>query len=121
MKFPLKKLSFFLLLSLFTLLCTHIYRPWVYINGIEDFHIADSHPNLMCVPVAYSFFDFLLSLCKRKIKRPFEAIISLCVGFLIYECLQIKVGGFDVFDCIATVIGALMTYSVVIITDNNVN
>lgn len=105
----IKKLLILIVLVIFTYLCTSLYRPWAYAQHVGDFHFADSHPNLMCVPVAYSLVCFIYSLLQKKMDNPLLVVLSLALGFLAYEFAQIIFGGFDIFDCIAIFAGALLT------------
>lgn len=106
-KTKLKKvLSFVLLLSL-SLLGAWVYRPWIYRNGLFDFHLSDSFPSLFTVPVAYAFYDLII---KNKTTKKINAIILFSLGAYIYELLQLFGRGFDYYDCIAIAVGSICTY-----------
>lgn len=100
----------FMLLLAISLLGSTVYRGWIYSNGINDCHLADFLPSLMSVPVAYSLVR-TIQIYKDMNSRPkFREIFYLCIGYLIYESLQLLGYGFDIYDCIATVFGAIITY-----------
>jgi len=108
--------KFCLLFVLFSIsyLGTTLYRNYIYLNKIDDYHLADVFPSLFCVPVAFSFGDFFLCLRGRDIANRYLAILYCTIGFVVYELIEIPFGGFDWFDIAAIFIGASITAAVVL-------
>ena len=108
----IKWLYLFISITFFLLgiILSHTYRKYIYINGIFDFHLADTIGNLVAVPSAVCFF---LAVSNKKMKL--ESIISVIVlTFIGYEFLGLfgLHGVFDWYDIIATVISGIITYFV---------
>ena len=107
-----KQLILFVILLGSSLCLNWFYRPYIYANHIFDFYFADTFPSLYSVPTAYTF----LSLFKTSSDRPssqYFRVFALTLGFLIYELLELFVGGFDLLDIVATLLGTLITIAVV--------
>lgn len=104
----LRKLFVFLGLFLFSMLLGRFYRPYVYSNHLNDFHFADFFPSLFSVPVTYSLYDLICVLSKRRPYRKITAISLVTLAFMIYELLELLGTGFDLYDCIAIVAGAVL-------------
>ncbi|MFV0392141.1 MAG: hypothetical protein ACK5KP_09710 [Paludibacteraceae bacterium] len=83
------------------------YRPYIYQNNLNDYHLADTIGSLFCVPAATFLF---CGISKRKTFN--ELILITLVGNIFYECLGIFniQGVFDFFDIIAIITGTLITY-----------
>jgi hypothetical protein len=81
------------------------YRPYIYANHINDFHIADTLGNLVAVPAAYCFF-----YAQSKKVTYTNGFILLLVWFiwLIYELIFSNT--FDWYDILATTLMCLVMY-----------
>ncbi len=86
----------------------HIYRPYIYETGINDFGIADTMGNLGGIVV--QIFLSLAVLNSQKI-RAFNVIGFLVVGYILYEIAQpyLPRGVFDWKDIYGTIIGAVVS------------
>ena len=92
----------------------YVYRPYVYENGVNDFGIADSMGNLGGIVVQIFFSLAILNSQRRK---TFNVIGSLMVGYNLYEFLQpyLPKGVFDWKDIFGTIIGGLVSVTVILI------
>ena len=100
----------------------HVYRPYVYEAGINDFGLADSIGNLGGIVV--QIFASLAILNSRGHKA-FNVIGFLAIGYILYEIVQpfLPRGVFDAKDIYGTIIGALLATGIVlvirlVVTDN---
>ena len=107
-KTRLKGILAFILLLITALLLAWFYRPYIYSNQIYDCHFADFFPNLFAVPTTYAFLHIFCQ-DRQKVKR----LLGITVGILVYEFIQLHIGGFDILDILATFIGAFMTYIII--------
>ena len=91
-----------------------MYRPYVYENGVNDFGIADSMGNLGGIVVQIFFSLAILNSQRRK---TFNVIGFLMVGYILYEFLQpyLPKGVFDWKDIFGTIIGGLVSVTVILI------
>ena len=105
----LKKIASPLILLCISLAGSWFYRPWIYSNHINDWHIADSFPSFFCILVPYYFYDSFCSLTGKPFKSN-QAILGLTLGNLLYELIQIPVGGFDWFDILAIFLGVAVVF-----------
>ena len=117
-KLDLKQVLIFLSLFTVSLLLGWFYRPYIYSNHIYDYHFADFFPNLFAIPVGYSFFSIFGSfsdsiLFSSKNPSTKRKLLSYTGAILFYELIQIPIGGFDMFDVLATFTGAFLTYAVI--------
>jgi hypothetical protein len=98
-----------ILIVVIGLVLSHIYRPYVYENHINDFHLADVIGSIVCVPAAVLFFygiDNRYSIKQYTIKGTIVYIAYEFLGlFHIY-------GTFDVYDIIAIIISSLLFYGI---------
>ncbi len=103
-----KRLYYLIIDIIILLLMIKVYRPYIYSNSINDFHIADSIPSFLGVLIMSNIiylndknleYDFLLYLCPT-------------IGLIIYEFLQyyLHVGTFDINDIIFTLIGGIIVF-----------
>ena len=99
-------LGMFIFLFSISYMGSIIYRPYIYHKHINDCHLADFFPNLLSVPIGYSFINTILLYFKKEIELPYKKIISATFGVILYEFLQLSTGGFDLLDIAATIIGA---------------
>ena len=88
------------------------YRPWIYSNHINDWHIADWFPSFFSVLVPFIFYDSYCYLFNKPLKTK-QAIRGFYLGNLIYEALQIPVGGFDWLDILAMSLTSLLLFIIV--------
>ena len=82
----------------------HIYRPWAYARGLNDFGLADSVGNLGGI-VVQVFVSVALFNATRQ--QSFRLAAFLSVGFIAYEFAQpyLPKGVFDWRDVAATALG----------------
>ena len=96
-----------ILIATLGLVLSHTYRPYIYENHINDFHLADVIGSVVCVPAAVLFFYGINN--RYSIKHyTIEAIIA----YITYEFLGLLHihGTFDVYDIIAIIISSLVFY-----------
>lgn len=105
----LKKIAIPLVLLSVSLLGAWFYRPWIYCDQINDWHIADSFPSFFSIQVPYYFYDSFCSLTGKQFKSN-QAILGIVIGNIFYELIQIPIGGFDWFDILAIFIGAAVVF-----------
>ena len=108
----IKKIAFPLVLLLVSLCMAWFYRPWIYSNHINDWHIADWFPSFFSVLVPFFCYDSYCYLFNKPLKTK-QAIGGFYLGYLIYETLQIPVGGFDWLDILAMSLTSLLLFIVV--------
>ena len=84
------------------------YRPYIYENHINDFHIADTISNWLAVPAATLF---LWGIFKGRTKFK-KGILYSVITFIIYEFILSAT--FDFWDIIATVLSGGITYLIYI-------
>ena len=109
-----KRIAFFLIfvfMFVFTEIGRKIYRPYIYLNGLFDFWIADTIGNFTGT-IAIVFFDFTGVNPKYKQGRTFLIIITL--GLIVYELLQYfsPRSILDWKDMIATLIAGLISWGI---------
>ncbi|HQU73644.1 MAG: hypothetical protein KDI06_09720 [Calditrichaeota bacterium] len=82
------------------------YRPYIYKNAIQDFHIADTIGNSFGTITA---IFMILTLSGKGTKADWRLVLLIIVGLLFYEFLNLTGRhSVDVNDLIATVLfGAL--------------
>lgn len=85
----------------------YIYRPFIYVNNINDFGIADSMGNLGGIIVQIFFGLTIINSTKEKGLR---LIYFFIIGFILYEVAQpfLPKGVFDWKDIYGTIIGGLI-------------
>lgn len=95
-----------ILIAAIGLVLSHTYRPYVYENHINDFHLADVIGSVVCVPAAV--------LCagidnRYSIK---QYTIGTAIVYITYEFLGLFHihGTFDIYDIIAIIISSLVFY-----------
>ena len=98
-----------ILIACIGLLLSHTYRPYVYENHINDFHLADVIGSIVCVPAAV--------LCAYGIHGRYsikQYTIWAAIAYIAYEFLGLfhVQGTFDVYDIIAIIISSLLFYGV---------
>jgi len=85
----------------------HVYRPFIYQNGIEDYGLADSVGNLGGIVVQ---IFFMLAVLNSPPKKVFNVIGFVTSGYVIYEILQpyLPKGVFDWKDVLGTLMGGVI-------------
>lgn len=78
------------------------YRPFIYENHLNDFHIADTLTSWICIPAASLFF---WGISRNKFTK---CLLGSLIGFVIYKLFLGWT--FDWYDIIALCIGAGITY-----------
>lgn len=101
-----------LVMGAFAYFIYFVYRPYIYENSINDFHLADSLPSFLGVCAIYLMFDIYRTL-RRKNFSKINMLLQILVASILYECLQLFVGGFDVFDIIAIILGAAVVFLII--------
>lgn len=96
-----------ILIAAIGLVLSHTYRPYVYENHINDFHLADVIGSVVCVPAAV--------LCAYGIEKRYsikQYTIGAAIVYIAYELLGLLHihGTFDVYDIIAIIISSLVFY-----------
>lgn len=96
-----------ILIAVIGLVLSHTYRPYVYENHINDFHLADVIGSVVCVPAAV--------LCAYGIDNRYsikQYTIGAAIVYIAYEFLGLFHihGTFDVYDIIAIIISSLVFY-----------
>ena len=100
------------LLFLFILfVLNHTYRPYIYMHGINDFHVADTLGSLLAVPALL----FILSGIRRENVKTIEMIPVAVLALVIMESsdrFSLFNKTYDLNDIIASIISGLITYVV---------
>ena len=110
-----KRIAFFLIIVfmfVFTEIGRFIYRPYIYLNDIFDFWIADTIGNFTGT-IAIIFFDFAGVNPIYKHGRIYMIVITL--GLIVYELVQYILPGTntcDWKDIIATLIAGLISWGI---------
>lgn len=96
-----------ILISAIGLVLSHTYRPYVYENHINDFHLADVIGSIVCVPAGVLFFYGIDNRYSIK-----HYTIEATIAYIAYEFLGLFNihGTFDVYDIIAIIISSLVFY-----------
>ena len=86
-----------ILIAAIGLVLSHTYRPYVYENHINDFHLADVIGSVVCVPAAV--------LCAYGIDNRYsikQYTIGAAIVYIAYEFLELFHihGTFDIYDII---------------------
>ncbi|MDR2805455.1 MAG: hypothetical protein LBB85_07415 [Dysgonamonadaceae bacterium] len=91
-----------LFLVVIAILLTQTYRPYIYQNKIDDFHLADTLTSWVCVPAGSLFF---WGISHDRFSKGF---IGSWGGAVLYEWM---IGlTFDWFDLIALFLSSGLTY-----------
>lgn len=82
------------------------YRPYIYSNDINDFHIADTLGNSLGTIATVFVF---LSILGRKITDDLFLLRTTVMGVFIYELVHPLLGKqIDIWDIIATILGGIL-------------
>lgn len=71
------------------LILSHTYRPYIYANHIQDFHIADTIGSIVCVPAAVLFFYGLND--KRSVKEYTHYVLLTYIGYELLGLFNIHI------------------------------
>jgi hypothetical protein len=98
-----------LIIALICAVLSKTYRPYIYKNHINDFHLADTITNWLALPAGTLFFWGL-----RKGRNTFKKeILPGIAGLIIYEF--IFPATFDYMDIIATILSGGVTFCIYMI------
>ena len=113
---PLRGVYFLLFAAFFVLteLGREIYRPYIYLNGIDDLGFADVIGNLFGT-VAIIFFNLGVSHANRQ--QGIRLVAFVTAGVIIYELLQGAPlrGVFDWKDVLATLLAGLFAWVLLLV------
>lgn len=91
-------------IGIITLILNNTYRPYIYSNHINDWHIADSFTNFLAVPAG----QFMMLGLSNEIKLKLHyQILIVCLGFIFYEFIGFT---FDYFDIAATILSGIVFF-----------
>lgn len=82
-----------------------VYRPYIYANKIDDFHLANSYSNLFSVTL---YIHLMLAFSKQLKYNPIIYILVACLGFVMFEFFFGLT--FDYYDIIATCLSGVITF-----------
>ena len=92
------------------LLLNFTYRPYIYSNHLNDFHIADTIGNIFAVPAAILFYYVINKTVKHT--KLFVVILTWII-WLLYELVLSAT--FDWRDIIANTIMCLLSYPIMVL------
>lgn len=105
----IRKRKFYLFISILLaaipLVLIKTYRPYIYSHKIEDFHLADTIPNIFAVP-ACLFLGYAIKA--NPSKNIGKDIFEIIIGVVIYELFFSLT--LDIYDMIASVISGILLY-----------
>lgn len=82
------------------------YRPYIYSNSINDFHIADTLGNSLGTIATVFVF---LSVLGRKITNDLFLLRTVVISVFVYELAHPLLGkSIDVWDLMATITGGIL-------------
>lgn len=82
------------------------YRPYIYSNGINDFHVADTLGNSLGTIATVFVF---LSILGRKISDDLFLLRTVVISVFVYELAHPLLGKqIDIWDLIATIVGGIL-------------
>lgn len=87
-----------------------IYRPYIYLNNLQDFGLADIGNNIVFIPCVYFL---VVALKGNYLLGKYKDIMFHLIMLSIFELLSsfIKgIGTFDLMDIFGLSLGALLTY-----------
>ena len=97
------------------LLFVFTYRPFIYSNHINDWHLADSISNIVAVPAAaFFYYAFYKSIRLTKLAILVQVFFIWCF----YEVALSQT--FDWWDILATMIMCFVTYPILQVLENRV-
>jgi len=101
---PLNKVTLFIAITAYSIteLGRSFYRPYIYSNGISDFHVADTLGNSFGTMTA---IFMVLTLSGKGTNKDWKIILIIIGGLLIYELLNLTgKTAIDLNDMIATLV-----------------
>ena len=97
------------------LLLAFTYRPFIYSNHINDWHLADTIGNIVAVPAAaFSFYATYKSIRYTKL----AILVLVFFAWCFYEVALSQT--FDWWDILATMIMCFVTYPILQVLENRV-
>jgi hypothetical protein len=85
------------------------YRPYIYTNHINDFHLADTMTNWLALPSGTLFFWGL-----HKGRDTFKkGILYAIVSLIVYEFILSRT--FDWYDIIASILSGCVTFIIYLV------
>lgn len=97
------------------LLLVFTYRPFIYSNHINDWHLADTIGNIVAVPAAaFSFYAWHKSIRYTKL----TILVLVFFIWCFYEVVFSQT--FDWWDIFATTIMCFVTYPILQILENRI-
>jgi len=82
------------------------YRPYIYSNSINDFHIADTLGNSLGTIATVFVF---LSILGRKISDDLFLLRTVVISVFVYELAHPLLGKpIDIWDLMATIVGGIL-------------
>ena len=97
------------------LLLVITYRPFIYSNHINDWHIADTIGNIVAVPAA-AFFFYAMHKSVRYTKL--AILVQVFFIWCFYEVALSQT--FDWWDILATMIMCFVTYPILQVLENRI-
>ena len=89
------------------------YRPYIYANHFNDWHLADTIGNIVAVPAA----AFLFYAVQKTIRQTKLAVLTLdFFSWCLYELVFSQT--FDWWDILASFLMCLITYPLLLILEN---
>lgn len=89
------------------LVLSFTYRPFIYENSINDWHLADTLGNIVAVPAAAFFFYAV----QKKVSLSIVGVLAVdFLAWCLYEALISLT--FDWWDILASFIMCLVTYPI---------
>ncbi|MCZ7558382.1 MAG: hypothetical protein M5R41_18470 [Bacteroidia bacterium] len=109
---PLKRWTFSIGISAYFLTETarSFYRPFIYANGINDFHIADTIGNSAGTVTA---IFMIITLSNTGKVKPYQLMLMTFAGLIGYELLSASANHpVDVWDLLATALFSILSWVV---------
>ena len=97
------------------LLLAFTYRPFIYSNHINDWHLADTIGNIVAVPAA-AFFFYAMHKSVRYTKL--AILVQVFFIWCFYEVALSQT--FDWWDILATMIMCFVTYPILLLLENRI-
>ena len=104
-----------LIFFVFGLLLAFTYRPFIYSNHINDWHLADTIGNIVAVPAA-AFFFYAMHKSVRYTKL--AILVQVFFIWCFYEVALSQT--FDWWDILATMIMCFVTYPILQVLENRI-
>ena len=95
-----------------SLLVKFTYRPYIYSNHLNDFHIADTLGNIFAVP---AFILFYYALSKTVRYTTLCVVLIAWISWTFFELVLTET--FDWYDIIANTIMCLLSYPIMVLIE----